>query len=176
MHGVIKLEEMMGYLRIQKLEEMIHCYDEKLELEATTLIQKLGLMGDNFCIPLHILKTCTVVEKTYVGFSALEIRNSLGKIIGIQIFNDRGHIFQITLLEENRKNLTEYRISCDDFNSIIIVEEKENQEYPIFELTKNQYSEFLSNEQKDIFNRIDSIIGKIEKDSNKIRMMNRKSR
>ena len=176
MHGVIILEEMIGYLRIQRLEEKINCYDKKLELEATTLIQKLGLMGDNFCIPLQVLKTCTVVEKIYVGFSTLEIRNSLGKIIGIQVLKDRGDIYQITLLEENGKTSTEYRVSCDDFDSIITVEEIENYPYSIFEFTRNGSSKFLSDEQRNVLSRIDGIIEKMGKETNKTRMINRKSK
>lgn len=155
---------------------MIRCYDEKLELEATTLIQKLGLIGDNFCIPLHILKTCTVVEKTYVGFSTLEIRNSLGKIIGIQIFNDKGDIYQITLLEENEKNLTEYRISCNELDSILAIEEIKGQEqlYSSFSYIQNKSLKSILEEENIILNRIDQFIEENVREIFKIYQIKRK--
>lgn len=174
------MQEKDGKLRIKKLEKKINFCDVKFEIEVTSLIQKFNLIYGSFYLPLEILKTCTVIQKTFVGFSILEIKNLSEKLIGIRLQNDKGEMYQITLLEDDKTISTEYRVCCKDFNSIIMVEEIkdllscDSKKYSTFEWIQNKSSANFLMDKEYILNRMDQMIEENDRETTKVYTIRRK--
>lgn len=154
---------------IQLIQEKSNSQNMLMELVATSLIQKFHLIKDSFSIPLSLLKTCSVIEKQYINFSILEIKNSLGNVIGIRLSNRQGETCQVTLLEKE----TEYRIMCNDLNCII-AEKEENNKKSTFEFIQNKSNKSFLNTKEYALHRMKQMIEESNREIVKIYSIRRK--
>lgn len=138
---------------VQAIQKKANSQNVLIELIATSLIQKFHLIEDSFLVPLNLLKTCSVIERQYIDFSILEIKDSLGNVMGIRFTNRQGEVYQVTLLENNGKKETEYRIMCDDLHCIIIEEEDGNKK-STFEFMQNRLSKSILNTKEYALHRM----------------------
>lgn len=170
------MQEVAARLRIEKLLKRLSTHNVVFELEATNLMQKFKLMGDTLILPLEISRTCTFIEKTYVGLSVLEIRDLSDKVIGVKVQNNKGEIYQITLLEKDKTIAIEYRIFCKDFDSILTVEEIKGQEQPHsnFCYIENKSPNSLLDGKEEILDKVDQMIEENDKEAVKIYKIQRK--
>lgn len=158
---------------IQLIQEKADSQNMLMELIVTDLIQKFHLIKGSFLIPLSLLESCSVIEKQYIDFSILEIRNSLGDVIGTRLSNRQGEICQVTLLENNEKKETEYRIMCNDLHCII-TEEEDGDKKSTFEFMQNGLPKSILNTKEYALHRMKQMIEESNKETIKIYSIRRK--
>lgn len=149
------MQEERVYSLFKKIKEYEKNSNLLLELEAVDLVGKHQLTCGGFQIPMEVLKDSYITRRNYAECSVLEIKNKMGKTIGMRLDTDNHEFYQITFLEENNTSFIEYCIETNEESSFVRIENNNIFSYD----TTSSHDNKLENIVTQIDQKIENLLG-----------------
>ena len=174
------MQEISNKEFIDKVEKYMQQKKPFLEVEIVEDIKKKQIAYSQFSLPLSMLKEISIFQNIYMNFSVLQIKNSYGKTIGIQLLDDQQEVFQFCSydrkkLDDRINHIDQYFINTKKNQFVLELQNTTSTNRNLFAISMNSLStnQLLQEVLMSISQQIDKLFG-IESENIKIYQIHRK--